>query len=245
LTAQAPAATSTYLDAAVRAIAAVRDGQAAAIAKATEACFQTARADRLIYIFGTGHSHMLAEEGFCRAGGLACVVPIVATSLMLHEGPFVSGGIERLEGVAAAVLGRYAIGAGDVLFVFSNSGINAAPLEAAEFARALGATVIGVSSQAYSRAAAKGRRCLADLVDIAIDNGLPPGDALVNVGGGVRSGPGSTIVGAALLNAILVGVAGRLAEAGDAPVFISANMPGATEHNAALVARYRARNPHL
>jgi uncharacterized phosphosugar-binding protein len=239
------ALASTYLDAAVRAIAAVRDGQAAAIAKATEACFQAARADRLIYIFGTGHSHLLAEEGFCRAGGLACVVPIVATSLMLHEGPFVSGGIERLEGVAAAVLGRYAIGAGDVLFVFSNSGINAAPLEAAKFARALGATVIGVSSQAYSRAAAKGRRCLADLVDIAIDNGLPPGDALVNVGGGVRSGPGSTIVGAALLNAILVGVAGRLAEAGDAPVFISANMPGATEHNAALVARYRARNPHL
>jgi len=29
------------------------------------------------------------------------------------------------------------------------------------------------------------------------------------------------------------------------PVYVSANMPGAAAHNAALIAKYRSRNPHL
>ncbi len=31
----------------------------------------------------------------------------------------------------------------------------------------------------------------------------------------------------------------------DVPVYVSANVPGATERNAALIARYGKRNPHL
>ncbi|MEO1862533.1 MAG: SIS domain-containing protein, partial [Verrucomicrobiia bacterium] len=38
---------------------------------------ETMNAGRLVYIFGTGHSHMLAEELFYRAGGLARVVPML------------------------------------------------------------------------------------------------------------------------------------------------------------------------
>jgi uncharacterized phosphosugar-binding protein len=30
-----------------------------------------------------------------------------------------------------------------------------------------------------------------------------------------------------------------------APIYLSANMPGAAETNKALIARYRPRNPHL
>ena len=33
--------------------------------------------DRWLYAFGTGHSHMLAEEIFYRAGGLAHAVPML------------------------------------------------------------------------------------------------------------------------------------------------------------------------
>jgi uncharacterized phosphosugar-binding protein len=81
-----------------------------------------------------------------------------------------------------------------------------------------------------------------------IDNHGVPGDALVAVGeGGLRTGPGSTIAGAFILNAILTEVAWRLAQASpdDVPIYISANMPGALAHNTGLVARYRSRNPHL
>jgi len=34
--------------------------------------------DRGLYAFGTGHSHMMAEEIFYRAGGLAYAVPLLA-----------------------------------------------------------------------------------------------------------------------------------------------------------------------
>lgn len=38
-----------------------------------------------IYACGTGHSHMLAEEVFYRAGGFARVRPLLLPKLMLHE----------------------------------------------------------------------------------------------------------------------------------------------------------------
>jgi uncharacterized phosphosugar-binding protein len=79
-----------------------------------------------------------------------------------------------------------------------------------------------------------------------IDNQGPPGDALVRVQGELRTGPGSTVTGAFILGAILSEtVLGLAAEGIDPPVYISSNMPGAEEHNARLVARYRPRNPHL
>jgi uncharacterized phosphosugar-binding protein len=234
-----------YLDAAIHAIERVRDGQAEGIAAAVAACILAARGDRLIYLFGTGHSHMLAEEGHYRAGGLACVVPVLSTTVMLHEGAVAGTRLERLSGIAEAVLSRYGLTAGDVLFVFSNSGVNAVPVEAAAIGKARGATVVAITSDAYSRAAAAGRPRLAEAADIVIDNGLPPGDALIEVADGLRAGPGSTVVGAAILDAVLAAAAAGLAADGDPPVYVSANMPGAAARNAALVARYRSRNPHL
>jgi len=41
--------------------------------------------DRWLYAFGTGHSHLLAEEIFYRAGGLAHAVPLLDDRLMLHK----------------------------------------------------------------------------------------------------------------------------------------------------------------
>ena len=59
-------------------------------------------------------------------------------------------------------------------------------------------------------------------------------------------GPISTAIGVALLNAVFAEVATRLQASGtDAPIYLSANMPGAAEINARLVERYRPRNPHL
>jgi len=237
----------TYLAEAAERLGSIRTGQESAFAAATDTMQRAAAGGRLIYLFGTGHSHMLAEEGHYRAGGLACIVPVLAATVMLHEGAIAGSKLERTAGLAEIVLSRYPIGTGDVLIVFSNSGVNAVPVEAARVGRARGATVIAVTSQEYSRAAANGRTRLADVADIVIDNRAPPGDALIEVApDGLRAGPISTVVGAAILNALCVEVAARLVAAGgDAPVYVSANMPGAAERNAVLVARYRARNPHL
>lgn len=243
----APTAAAYLADLADR-IARLDAANGDALDRAAAAIVAAVRADRLVYVFGTGHSHMMAEEAHYRAGGLACTVPILATATMLHEGAVASTRVERMGGIAEVVLGRYPIGPGDVLLVASNSGVNAVPVEAAEIGKARGASVIAITSQDYSRQAAKGRRRLADVADVVLDNGAPPGDAVMAVpDSALRVGPVSTALGAALLNAVLAEAAVRLAGdgKGPAPIYLSANMPGAADVNAALVERYSKRNPHL
>lgn len=241
-----PTAAAYLADLAAR-TARLMELNADAIAAATQAVERSAGADGLVYIFGTGHSHMLAEEAHYRAGGLALTVPMLSTPLMLHESAVASTAFERMPGLAASVLRRYTIGSSDVLVVVSNSGVNTTVVEAAEAGKTLGATVIAVTSQDYSRQAAQGRRRIADIADIVLDNGAPPGDAIVSVPGSqLRVGPISTSIGAALLNAVFAEAAARLQSSGlAAPVYLSANMPGAADVNERLVARYRLRNPHL
>ncbi|MFM8361274.1 MAG: sugar isomerase domain-containing protein, partial [Haliscomenobacter sp.] len=91
-----------------------------------------------VYTFGTGHSHMMAEELFYRAGGLARVYPILEDALMLHNGAVKSTGMERLEGYAELILNRYPCRAGDCLIIASNSGRNAVIVEMAAAARERG-----------------------------------------------------------------------------------------------------------
>lgn len=234
-----------YLAEASERLAHVCDGQEEAFAAALDAITAALRADGLIYVFGTGHSHMLAEEGHYRAGGLACVVPILSSMIMLHEGAVASSTLERTPGLAEIVLSRYPISSKDILVVASTSGVNAVPVEAARIGKQRGARVIAITSEAYSRQAARGRTRLAEQADIVLDNKAPPGDAVVEFDG-LRSGPVSTIVGAAILNGLFSAAAHRVSAAGrNAPVYISANMEGAAEHNRDLVVRYRPRNPHL
>lgn len=243
---QATPTAALYLQGAARLVGSLLEGQEEAFASATEAVKRCMAEDGLVYLFGTGHSHMLAEEGHYRAGGLACIAPILVSAVMLHEGATASTRMERLHGLAELIFSRYPIGARDVVIVFSTSGVNAVPVEAAKYARAAGVTVIAVTSQAYSRQAAQGRERLADVASIVLDNRVSPGDASLALADDVRAGPLSTVAGAALLNALFVEASARLiAEGGEPPVYVSANMPGARERNAALVSRFRSRIPHL
>lgn len=219
------------------------------IGAAATAITEAIQAGGTLYLLGTGHSHMLAEEAHFRAGGLASVVPILPAGLMLHESAGASTLMERTPGLAAAVLDRYPLRANDCLIVFSNSGVNAVPVEAAMLAKERGLTVIAVQSKDYAvqlTPRVHGKK-LGDLADIVIDNHLPPGDTLVSLTGTpLTTGAGSTVVGAFILNTILAEVIDRLVRsAGTAPIYISANLPGAMEHNQRLIKENRARNPHL
>jgi len=205
--------------------------------------------DGRIFLFGTGHSHMLAEEGHFRAGGLAPVVPILVSSLMLHQSATLGGVIERTAGLAAPILDNYNPHAGDLLFVFSNSGVNQLPVEMALAAKERGLTVVSVSSLAYAQVAppsSLGQR-LDQVADYAIDNGGPPGDSLITIDGlPWPTGPGSTVVGSLIWNCLLTETVLRLQENGkEVPIYASANMPGASDHNQKLLRRWRERNPHL
>lgn len=238
--------TDRYFDGLIARLEALKGDLSAEMQAAADAISTAARSDNRVYIFGTGHSHVMAEEMHYRAGGLAITVPILSAPVMLHEGAVASTVYERTEGIVTAIFDRYDIRSGDVLIVISNSGVNAAPLEAARIGRDRGCTVICITSVAYSTATAAGRERLADLADIVLDNGAPPGDAVIALAGSeLKVGPVSTAIGVTILNAIFVEVAARLASDGDAPIYLSANMPGAKEVNRKLVERFRPRNPHL
>ena len=150
---------------------------------------------------------------------------------------------------AATLLhGAVAPGAGDALFVFSNSGRNAVPVEMALEAKKRGATTLCITSLAHASAVSPrnpaGLR-LHEACDIVLDNGGVPGDAAIEVGP-YRCGPTSTVAGAALLQAVVCGVVEALVAEGREPeVFRSANEDGGDEANEAFLRKYRASIPML
>ena len=209
--------------------------------------FKTYKKDGMIYIFGTGHSHMLAEEGHFRAGGFAPICPILNSSLMLHEDTTFSSVLERTEGVATKLINKYNITENDILVIFTNSGVNQAPLEAAYLAKKIKCKTVGVSSEKYSKIAKKSKykKKLFEVVNYHIDNCGPPGDALVNVNKKFNVSPFSTIAGSFILNSILSEVAELCKNEKPFPFYISGNMPNAQKHNDQLAKHYKKRNPHI
>ncbi|EEP61853.1 Hypothetical protein, conserved [Brucella abortus str. 2308 A] len=238
--------TDRYFNDVIARLSGLRDRLAAQMEKAADLIAAAARADRRVYVFGTGHSHMMAEELHYRAGGLAITVPILCGSIMLQDGAVASSHFERIEGAVRPILDRYGIRDGDVLVVVSNSGVNAAPIEAARYAREKGAAIIALTSVAYSNTIARGRTQLLSLADVVLDNDAPSGDAVLEIAGSaLKVGPVSTALGVTILNAVFADVAARLVGEGDAPIYLSANMPGSGDINRSLVERYRDHNPHL
>jgi len=205
--------------------------------------------NRFLFAFGTGHSHMLAEELFYRAGGLVRAIPILEEPLMLHESAADSTAKEREPGYAARILARYPLGAGDVLLIASNGGRNAVPIELALEARARGARTVAITNLTQSKAwpsrHPSGRR-LFEVADAVIDNCGVDGDAVVSVPGlSTAAGPTSSVTGAFIVNLIALAALEFAAQVGTVlEVFVSSNTSG-DDHNARLIAEMRAHNPHL
>lgn len=191
-----------------------------------------------IHAFGSGHSHMFAEELFYRAGGFVRVRPILFEGLMLHVSAPMSTALERVSGLATVILDDHGVAAGDVLLIASNSGSNVVITEMAREGRARGLQTVAVTSieHATSDAARQDREPrLHELVDVVIDNGGVVGDAAISVEGvPTRVAPTSTVVGAAIANALVAEVAEQLVAQGVVPeVFSSSNVAGGDAINEA------------
>jgi uncharacterized phosphosugar-binding protein len=154
--------------------------------------------------------------------------------------------IERREGYVEQFLQSYPFSAHDCLIVFSHGGLNAAPIEAALYARRHGTRVISVSSLANLERAARPHssgKSLAEIADIAIDNCVPPEDALVDVGRPEKIAAGSTIAAVSIAMAMVAETGARLTERGvPLTTFVSPNVPGITrDHNARVFDEYTRR----
>lgn len=198
-----------------------------------------------IFIFGCSHAGILAEEVFYRTGGLAVINPIFYPGFMLNTRPItLTSQLERLDGLGEVLLEKNRVGSGDVLIIHSVSGRNNVPVEMADCARRLGATVIGITNVAYSSSVKSrhpsGKR-LFEACDLVIDNKGVCGDAAVRLEGLPEPvGPTSTACGAALLNAIVIETEERLLSAGVVPpVFMSANLDGGDLHNQQIFDTYK------
>jgi uncharacterized phosphosugar-binding protein len=220
--------------------------QAGSLEQAAQAIFASLRAGGVFHVFGTGHSHALAEEAYHRAGGLVPVNVIQELLLTPLTPPGMSSRLERIPGLAKIILDRHDLHSGEVLMVISNSGINAVPVEAALEGKSRGLTIVALTSLRHSQGVASrhasGKR-LFEIADIILDNCGEPGDAAVRYEGFQGSvGPTSLLAGAYLINSLGCRVVELfLSEGLTPPVYLSANLPGGDEHNRELEARYRGR----
>jgi uncharacterized phosphosugar-binding protein len=208
-------------------------------------------AGRTVYLFGSGHSVIPVMDVFPRYGSFVGFVPLYDPRLMWWNvvGP---GGarellwLERREGYIEVFLQSFSLSAGDVLVVFSHGGMNAAPIEAALHAKAHGLEVVTVSSLANAAAQAASHssgRKLPDLADVAIDNCVPPEDALVDVGRTEKLAAGSTMAAVYVAMTLVAETGARLVERGFEPqTFVSPNVPGvAPGHNQRVFEVYARR----
>lgn len=231
---------------ALRFVSAARDlldrleSQAAAIEQASRLCADAIASGGLVHLFGTGHSRIPVEETFPRYGSYPGFHPIVELSMTFHTEVVGSNGqrqamfIERVEGLADAILANFELRPDDAMIVFSASGTSAVPIEMARGARERGLPVIAVTAVEQSLASAathsSGTRLL-DHADLVLDLCTPPGDAMIAIDGlDTPVGPGSTIAAAALVNELKVQTAALLV-ARDAmpPVLTHAALVGAEE----------------
>jgi len=244
-----PAPSATLAPPALEYLAAARGGldeliarEAPNLAQASAWMAEAIEAGGLIRIFGTGHSRLLAEEIFFRAGGLAPTDAILEDSVSGYHDVSKSELTERIEGYGQLIVEHRRLAAPDVLIIVSQSGRNAVPIDVANAARARGVRTIGITSIAHASAQpsrhSSGRH-LHEVVDLAIDNGAPAGDCAVTLANGVPVGPLSGVLGAAIVQTLVIGAADRLlADGVDPPVFRSGNVDGGREVSQRLLDQY-------
>jgi uncharacterized phosphosugar-binding protein len=206
--------------------------------------------DGIVHVFGCGHSHILGEELFYRAGGLVPINPILIEDLMLHKGAVRSSQLEKENDFAKQFMTNVEIRPQDVVIVASTSGRNPVPIDVAEFAKTKGAFVISITSYVYTKAVAsrhKSGKYLYHTADLSIDNHINVGDALMeHESMGVYFGSGSTVIGTAIVNGIMVEAICKMVENNFIPpIFKSGNADGAEEHNRELINKYKDRIPML
>ena len=240
-------AFSQYIEGLQAVLDRIKSGQSANIEQAGLLVADSLSAGGVVHAFGTGHSHLIADEAFFRAGGIAPVNPILDERLIFLKGALESTRAERESGLARTLLQGEAVAKEDVAIVISNSGRNAAPVEMALEMKARGVRVIAITNLEQSRASSprhsSGKR-LYEVADVAVDNCVPAGDALLELPGlNSRIGPSSTVAGAAVINSIIIEAVAELLRRGEAvPVLPSANVEGVTEATLEeILGRYKGR----
>ena len=219
--------------------------QSETMEKAARMVADQIEADKLIYVFGSGgHSNMMAEEMFHRAGGLACVSPVFVDSIRIPHVPLG----ERSPGIAPYALDFYGIGEGDLLLLVNGYGINPVTIETAIECEKRGVKVIAVTSTDYAEKLPRdfhGRHStgqnLHEMVDTVLYTYMEYGDALVEMDRvPSKVGSYSTFGNAFICNALVLKTCELLVADGvEPPIINSINVEGGEAKNKKLYEKYR------
>ncbi|MBN2224913.1 MAG: SIS domain-containing protein [Deltaproteobacteria bacterium] len=227
------------------------DSEGAAIKSAAAVVAGAIEMDGIIHTFGSGHSALIAQEIFCRAGGIVPINAILDPSFLLSDGAMRSTNMERLPGAASISLAGHQIRSGDAAIIISNSGKNQAPVEMALKLKELGVKIIAITSMKHTQSVKpshpSGKR-LFEVADVTVDNHANTGDASISVPG-VKAlvGPTSTIMGSLIVQSIIIDAVALLAKKGKAPaIFVSVNMEVSNlEELSREYMKYRGRIRHF
>ncbi|NHA67882.1 SIS domain-containing protein [Phycicoccus sp. CMS6Z-2] len=230
-----------------RLTALARDG---GLDAAVEIVADAVAAGGVVHAFGTGHSEAFAMEVAGRAGGLIPTNRVALRDTVLRghhtvDELYGSPPLERDPDIAADLFATVTREPADVFVVASNSGVNGSVVGLALLAQEAGHRVVAVTSLEHTAAVEpkhpSGRR-LSEIADVVIDNTAPYGDATLTALGDVTVGAVSSITSAYIAQLLTVLASARLVERGqEAPLYVSANVPGGDDHNRALEERYGDR----
>lgn len=237
-----------FFDAAIGLLERVRDEESTRINEAGTVIAEAVATGNKLFAFGAGHSSLPAQDVVYRAGGLALMnfLAVPGTAGIDVMPATLGSALERVDGLAGAVLDSSPANDGDVLVIISLSGRNALPVEMAMNARAIGLKVIGVTSVAYATGT-KSRHVsgtfLKDHCDIVLDSKIAVGDAELTLDGiEAPFAPASTVVTSAIMQAVMAAAAGELVARGvEPPLLRSGNVDGGHEWNGRVMQEYGDR----
>jgi len=221
---------------AIEGIEKIRNTQMNAINKAADEIAARLEKGGILNVFGTGHSHVLAEEVYARAGGLIQTKAIVPHELTVDLEMEKSTLMERTDGLAEIVFATNKIRSCDALVIVSNSGRNAVPVQMALGAKSRGIFTVALTNLAHSKSASsrdKSGKKLYELCDVVLDTCGPVGDALIPVPGKDYSvGPASTIFGASIIGMLVCSIVEKMISDGYEPwVLRSDNLNASDEQD--------------
>jgi uncharacterized phosphosugar-binding protein len=228
----------------------IKTTQTGAIKKAAEEIAGRLERGGLLFVFGSGHSHVIAEELYARAGGLIQVKTIMPHELTIDLDMDKSTLMERTDGLAEIVYATTKIRKNDVLLLVSNSGRNAVPVQMALGAKERGIFTIALTNLNHSKSVSsrdKSGKKLYELCDLTLDTCGPRGDALIQPPGKSYSvAPVSTIVGAVIMEALVCAVVETMLSHGvEPPIYQSANIDGNDDVNRQAREALKAKFPEL
>jgi uncharacterized phosphosugar-binding protein len=224
--------STQYLRAARAALDAIEADELPAIGNAADRFASAILADRLVHVFGTGHSRMAVEEMFPRYGSFAGFHPIVELSMTYHNPVVGANGqrqamfLENVQGFGPVLWRNFATSPDDCLLAISTSGCNAVTVDVAIEAKRLGMFVVALTSLPHasvSGAKHMSGRKLHEVADLVIDQHAPAGDSAVWIDGlETPVSPISSVSGCVVINLLKAEVARRLVQAGKPPHVLTA-----------------------